>query len=80
VLVWPLPAGRLEGAVDGRPYEAQWRAWRCPVPVRLNSVGDGAAVPGAALQWRCSGGDGHTGLIETEKTVPAGLTSWCSPV
>jgi hypothetical protein len=52
VLVQPLPAIQLKGAVDGRPYEAQWRAWRCPVPVRLNSVGGGAAVPGAALQWR----------------------------
>jgi hypothetical protein len=31
-------------------------------------------------EWRCSGGDGRTGLIATEKTVPAGLTSRCSPV
>jgi hypothetical protein len=40
-------------------------------------------VSGMALQcpeWRCSGGDGRTGLIATEKTVPAGLTSRCSPV
>jgi hypothetical protein len=22
--------------------------------------------------WRCSGGDGRTGLVSTEKTVPAG--------
>jgi hypothetical protein len=52
VLFRPLPVGRLEGVVDGRPYEAQWRAWRCPVPVHLNSIGDGAAVLGVALQWR----------------------------
>jgi hypothetical protein len=52
VLVRPLPVGRLEGAVEGRSYEAQWRAWRCSVPVRLNNVADGAAVPGVALQWR----------------------------
>jgi hypothetical protein len=25
--------------------------------------------------WRCSGGDGHTGLTATGKTAPAGLTS-----
>jgi hypothetical protein len=30
--------------------------------------------------WRCSGGDGRTGLTATEKTVPAGLTSRCSQV
>jgi hypothetical protein len=30
--------------------------------------------------WRCSGGDGRTGLTATERTVPAGLTSRCSPV
>jgi hypothetical protein len=80
LLVRPPPAGRLEDAVDGRPYEAQWRAWRRLVPVRLNSVGDVVAVPGVALQWRCSGRDGRTGLIATEKIVPAGLTSRRSPV
>jgi hypothetical protein len=45
-------AGRLEGGVDGSPYEVQWRAWRRPVPVRFNSVGDVVAVPSVALQWR----------------------------
>jgi hypothetical protein len=30
--------------------------------------------------WRCSGGDGHTGLTATGKTAPAGLTSQRSPV
>jgi hypothetical protein len=80
LLVRPPPAGRLEGAVDGRWYEVQWRAWRRPVPIRLNSIGDVIAVPGVALQWRCSGGDGRTGLTAMEKTVRAGLTSWRSPV
>jgi hypothetical protein len=46
------PWALLEGTVDGRPYEAQWRVWRRPVPVRLNSVRDVVAVPGVALQWR----------------------------
>jgi hypothetical protein len=50
--VRPSPAGWLEGAVNGGPYEAQWQAWRRPVPVRPNSVGDVVAVPGVALQWR----------------------------
>jgi hypothetical protein len=43
--------GQFEGAVDGGPYEVQWRAWRRPAPVRSNSVGDIVAVPGVALQW-----------------------------
>jgi hypothetical protein len=72
----PPSAGRLEGGVDGDPYEVQWRAWRRPVLVRSNSVGDVVAVPGVALQcW-----DGCAGLTATEKTVPTGLTSRCSPV
>jgi hypothetical protein len=50
--VRPPSAGRLEGGVNGRPYEVQWRAWRRPVPVRLNSVGDVATVPSVMLQWR----------------------------
>jgi hypothetical protein len=50
--VRPPPAGRLEGVVNRRSYEAQWWVWRCPVPVRFNSVGDVVAVPGVALQWR----------------------------
>jgi hypothetical protein len=44
--------GRLEGAVNGGPYEVQWWAWRRPVPVRSNNVGDVVAVPGEALQSR----------------------------
>jgi hypothetical protein len=52
LVVWPPPAGRFEGAVNGGPYEAQWQAWRRPVPVRSNSVGDVVSVPGVALQGR----------------------------
>jgi hypothetical protein len=57
VVVWrlairPPPPGRFEGAVNVGPYEAQWQAWRRPVPVRSNSVGDVIAVPGVALQWQ----------------------------
>jgi hypothetical protein len=29
--------------------------------------------------WRCSDGDGRTGLIATGMTTPAGPTSWSSP-
>jgi hypothetical protein len=32
------------------------------------------------LVWRCSGGDGCTGLTATGKTAPAGLTSRRGPV
>jgi hypothetical protein len=32
------------------------------------------------LAWRCSGGDGRTGLTATGKTAPAGLTSRRGPV
>jgi hypothetical protein len=52
LVVRPPPVDRLEGAVDGGPYEVQWRAWRRPVPVRSNSVGDVVAVPDVALQWQ----------------------------
>jgi hypothetical protein len=48
--VRPPPMGRLEGAVNGGPYEVQWRAWRRPVPVRSNSVGGVVAVAGMAAQ------------------------------
>jgi hypothetical protein len=48
----PLSVGRLEGGVDGGPYEVQWWVWRHHVPVRFNSVGDVVALPGVALQWR----------------------------
>jgi hypothetical protein len=67
--VRPPPAGRLAGVVNERLYEAQWWVWRRLVPVRLNSIGDVVTVPSVALQWR----------TVMEKTVPAGLTSWCSP-
>jgi hypothetical protein len=48
--VRPLSMNRLEGVVHGGPYEVQWRLWRCPVPVRSNSVGDVVAVRGVTLQ------------------------------
>jgi hypothetical protein len=44
--------GRLEGAVNGGPYEAQWQAWRRPVLARSNSVGDVVTAPGVMLQWQ----------------------------
>jgi hypothetical protein len=47
--VWPLSADWHEGVVHGGPYEVQWRLWRCPVPVRSNSVGDVIVVRGVAL-------------------------------
>jgi hypothetical protein len=50
--VRPLPAGRLEGVVNGGPYEVQCQARRRLVPVRSNSAGDVVIVPGVALQRR----------------------------
>jgi hypothetical protein len=50
LVVRPLFAGRLEGAIHGGPYEVQWQAWRRPAPVRPNNVGDVVAVRGVALQ------------------------------
>jgi hypothetical protein len=44
--------GGVEVGFNGRPYEAQWRAWRRPVLARFNSVGDVVTVPGVVLQWR----------------------------
>jgi hypothetical protein len=70
------PVGRLEGVVNGRTYEAQWRAWRRLVPVRFNSIGDVVAVPSVALQRR-----GWPHRADSDgKTVPAGPTSRCGPV
>jgi hypothetical protein len=74
--VRPPPAGRLEGAINGGPYEVQWRAWRCPVPVCSNSAGDVVAVPGVALQWR---GRPHRADNDGEDRSHR-LTSRCSPV
>jgi hypothetical protein len=48
----PPSVGRLEGAVNGGPYEAQRRAWRRPVLARSNSVGDVVTVPSVMLQWQ----------------------------
>jgi hypothetical protein len=64
--VRPPPAGRLKGGVNRRPYEVQWRAWRRPVPVRVNSVGDVGTVPGVALQWLV----GRTGLTAMGRSLP----------
>jgi hypothetical protein len=47
-----LFADRLEGVVDGGPYEVQRQAWRCPVPARSSSDGVVAVVRGVALQGR----------------------------
>jgi hypothetical protein len=52
LVVQPPPVGRLEGAVNGGPYKVQRRAWRHPVPVRFNSVGDVVVVLDVVLQWR----------------------------
>jgi hypothetical protein len=50
--VRPSSAGRLEGGVNGRPYEEHWWSRRRPIPVRFNNIGDVVTVPGVALQWR----------------------------
>jgi hypothetical protein len=39
------------GGTDERPYEAQQRAWRCPVTTRFHSVEDDVAVPEMASWW-----------------------------
>jgi hypothetical protein len=43
--------GPAQGCRQRGPYKVQWRAWRRPIPVRSNSIGDVVAVPGVALQW-----------------------------
>jgi hypothetical protein len=52
VAVRSSSADRLEGAIDGGPYEVQLQAWQRPVPTRSNSAGVDAAVRGVALQGR----------------------------
>jgi hypothetical protein len=70
-------AGRFEGAANGG--------------VRMRHSGGRGGVPSPCTPtasrmssqcpaWRCSGGDGRTGLTATGKTAPAGLTSRRSPV
>jgi hypothetical protein len=53
----------------------QWPLWRRLIPARPNSVG----MSPQCLAWCSSGGDGHTGLIVTGTTDPAGLTSRRGP-
>jgi hypothetical protein len=52
LLIWSLSVRWLEGAADGRSEEAQQRAWRRLVVLGSHSAGDGAAVPGMAVQRR----------------------------
>jgi hypothetical protein len=52
VLKQRFSADRLEGVVDGGPYEVWRQVWRHLVPVRLSSIGSVTAVHGMALQWR----------------------------
>jgi hypothetical protein len=59
-----------------RPYKAQWSAWQCPVAACSTTSGMVMQWPG----WRCDGGDDRTGLMATEVTPPAGLTSRRRPV
>jgi hypothetical protein len=51
-LVRPPPASRLKGVVDGRSYETQWLAWRCPVAAY--SIASGMVMQWS--EWHC--GDG----------------------
>jgi hypothetical protein len=66
----------FEGAVNMRPYKAQWLAWRCPVAACSTASGMVMQWPG----WRYGGGDGRIGLMATEVTAAAGLTSRRRPV
>jgi hypothetical protein len=64
LLVWSPSVRRLEGSADGRPKDAQHRAWRCLIVPGFHSAWDGAAAPGMVTQWwgwphraRSDGGD-----------------------
>jgi hypothetical protein len=52
LLVWSPPVRRLVGSIDGRPEDAQQRAWWCLVVPGFHNAWDGAAVPGMVTQWR----------------------------
>jgi hypothetical protein len=52
LLVWSPSVRRLEGSVDGRPEDAQQRAWQCLVIPSFHSAGDGTSVPRMVAQWR----------------------------
>jgi hypothetical protein len=60
----------------GGLYAPQWRSRRVLSPCTPTSSGMSSQCPA----WRCSGGDGRTGLTATGKIAPAGLTSRRGPV
>jgi hypothetical protein len=80
------------GVVVGRPAAARGPVRGCRQRgVRTRHSGGHGDVPSSCIPtasgissqcpaWRCSGGDGRTGLTATGKTTPAGLTSRRSPV
>jgi hypothetical protein len=67
---------RLEGAVNG--VRTGYSGGRGDVlsPCAPTALG----MSSQYLAWRCSGGDGRTGLTAMEKIIPADLTSRRSPV
>jgi hypothetical protein len=76
LLVRGPSAWGFEGAVDMRPYKAQWLAWRCLVAACSTASGMVMQWP----EWRRGDRDGRTGPMATEVTAPTGLTSRCCPV
>jgi hypothetical protein len=69
--------GRFEGAVNGAFVRGTVAvvAMSCPHALQQHR-----GCRHSTRAWRCSGGDGRTGLTSTGKTAPAGLTSRRSPV
>jgi hypothetical protein len=76
LVVRPLFAVQLEGAVHGGRTRYSGRHGDVLPPCAPTASGVSPQYPA----WRCSDGDGRTGLTATGKTAPAGLTSRRSPV
>jgi hypothetical protein len=81
----PRRSGWLSGRRRGPVRECRLREVRTrhsgghggvPSPYTPTASGTSSQCP----VWRCSGGDGRTGLTATGKTAPAGLTSRRNPV
>jgi hypothetical protein len=76
LLVRGPSAWGFEGAVDMRPYKAQWLAWRCLVAACSTASGMVMQWP----EWRRGDRDDRTGPMATEVTAPTGLTLRRRPV
>jgi hypothetical protein len=75
LLVWSPSIRRLESWADRGLEAAKRQAWQCPIVPGSHSVGDDAAAPGMAAQWRGwshrAGSDGGDVLRWSDVMAPS---------